>query len=119
MTRRCADWCGRGCTEEEYQKAWKDAVALARDLTVDVTMVWNPRVWENLGWWYSAVSTCGRLEVIPSKTDKGCHAYLRPAGGGGGRWCRYGKTPEQAVKNVIAEARREIDHLQAIIEGLP
>lgn len=46
----CSPACGGRCTFAEYTKANKDAENLARTLGAG----WKPRVWENLGWHFSA-----------------------------------------------------------------
>ena len=48
--KKCAKWCGRGCTERE----WKEAVKAGRALAKACGPGWKARIHENLGWHYSA-----------------------------------------------------------------
>lgn len=51
----CAPACGRGCTWDEYQATVKAAATLVKTLNqMDVLAAWQLRVWENMGWHYSA-----------------------------------------------------------------
>ncbi len=112
MTRRCATWCGRGCTEEEYQQAIRSSHALAKRMGKG----WKPNVWENLGWHYAVVSPCRRLKVHPC--GRSFTAYLGEPDCPGGRWAEHGSTPKAAVRNVLRVARREADVIAALVEGL-
>ncbi len=117
MTKRCAKWCGSGCTEEAYQKATRDAEVLAKQLGDG----WKPRVWENMGWHFEAVSSCGRLEVHGPDTRNGGRfytAYLGEADEPGGRWAEHGKTAKAAVKATVREGKRELAEVTALLEGL-
>ena len=113
MTKRCAKWCGSGCTEEAYQKARRGGAALAKQLGKG----WKPRVWENMGWHFAAVSSCGRLEVH-SHGGRSFTAYLGEADQPGGRWAEHGKTPKAAVKATVREGKRELAEVAALVEGL-
>lgn len=53
----CAPACGRGCTRAMYERAKREATTLVKVLGPG----WKIRVWENLGWYGSAV--CGDIEV--------------------------------------------------------
>ena len=46
----CSPACGRGCTFQEYELAMYNAGALCKLMGAG----WSPRVWENLGWHYTA-----------------------------------------------------------------
>lgn len=115
--RRCAEWCGRGCTKAEHDKAVRIARALVRQLGPG----WRPRVWENLGWHSEAVSRCGRITVHQLQFPKGqVHhtAYLGEPGCGGGRWVESSSDPRVAVSSVIAAARRDLARIGAVLKGL-
>ena len=51
----CSPACGAGCTYDAYLKANSDAEALASVCAKRIGGVWNPRVWENLGWRWEVV----------------------------------------------------------------
>ncbi len=113
MKKRCASWCGHGCTEEQYQKAVRRGAALAKQLGKR----WKPRVWENLGWHFSAVSPCGRLEVHRDG-ERSFTAYLGEPNSPGGRWAEGAGSAAAAVKAVVREGRRELAEVTALVEGL-
>ena len=107
----CAPACGGQCTWADYQKAKKNAKALAASLGKE----WTTHVWENLGWHYMAVSPCQRISVGPGFT-----AFLGDRGKPGcGRWAEHGKTAKQAVRNVIAVAKADLHKISAMIFDLP
>src|SRR5260221_5501406 len=100
---RCAKWCGRGCTQEEYLEA-KEA---AMELCVRLGKGWKTDVWETLGWHYAARSTCGRF-IVRSGIDGGWSAFLGEPGRHGGRWVSWSKSPQGAVASVLKTARQDI-----------
>lgn len=106
----CAPACGHGCTWDEYQQAKKDAKALAASLGPK----WIPRVHENMGWWYSAFSPCGRIYVSSSFC-----AFLGEPFSCAGTWAEQGRTAKTAVRNVIRAAKRQLAKINAIIKDLP
>jgi hypothetical protein len=82
---------------------------------------WRPHVWENLGWHHSAISGCGRISVHQHHygTEPATStAFLGEPNSGTGRWAEHGKTPEQAVKNVILVAKNSLAEIGAAISGL-
>ncbi len=112
MKKRCASWCGHGCTEQQYQTAVRHGAALAKQLGKK----WKSRVWENMGWHFAAVSPCGRLEVHRDG-ERSFTAYLGedlP----GGRWAEGAMTAAAAVKAVVREAKLEQALVTALVEGL-
>lgn len=111
--RKCADWCGGGCTQEEYDRA----VLLADKLVEHLGEGWVPQITENLGWHARAVSASGTVKVC-ARGDRGYVAYLGDANFPGGRWVEYGDTPKGAVSAVMAQAKAEIDKLTGWLEGL-
>jgi hypothetical protein len=106
--RRCARWCGRGCTQAEYEKAKK----LSNEITAKLGAKWRPHTWENLGWHSGSVSVCGRLNVYPSY---GAFSAFLGEPGKGGRWVGRGRTPRSAVRNVVAMAVLELRELQVLL----
>jgi hypothetical protein len=111
----CSPACGAGCTTAAFDEATKAADALA----VSLGDGWKPRVWENLGWHYSAVSTCGRWKVYPSFWNgkvEGYHALLGDADSLGGRWIKRGATPQEAIENTRNTARKDIGHFMELLD---
>jgi hypothetical protein len=109
--RYCAPACGRGCTKVEFNVATASAEQLARLMGGG----WAACVWENLGWHYSVKSPCRRVAIHPS--GAGFIAFLNGAGQPGGRWSAFGKTPQQAVDNVVNEARSEYEWIGEVLDG--
>lgn len=118
----CAPACGNGCTLDEYRQARKNAKTLAASLGPK----WIPRVHENLGWHYSALSPCGRLYVTPSfyaspgeSATISYHAFLGEPFSYSGTWCGSGQTAKAAVRNVIFISKHELTRIKALLKNLP
>lgn len=80
--------------------------------------LWKVHIWENLGWHYAAVSSCGRWSVHPHTRWRivaaakvaGYQAFLNSVRcTGGGIWAMSGKTPEAAI---VAVQKRAIEDIQ-------
>lgn len=102
----CAPACGGGCTLEAFNLATKRANILCARLGHG----WRPRIWENLGWHYSAVSSCGRWKVHAHHHKSGVtySAFLGAADSPGGFWAESGETPEAAMRNTWDAAKGQI-----------
>jgi hypothetical protein len=115
----CSPRCGLGCTRADYNKAHKDADALALRLGHG----WTTNVWENLGWHFRVVSPCGRIEIGYNKgRGRGAGSYSAGFGapdGHGRNWWKEGKTPEAAIKNVARVAVAELHGIGAVILDMP
>lgn len=113
-TKRCADWCGRGCTEEEYQEAVNAGEIMAGQLGEG----WGVKIWENMGWHHSAVSLSGTLQVRQMRGD-GYVAFIHGAGDIGGQpgLTGRGKTAREAVDATVALTRAEIAKLEGWLEA--
>jgi hypothetical protein len=101
----CAPACGRGCTYAEYKKAIRDGVALATELGPK----WISRVWENMGWHFSA-STPG-VEVHGTR-NSGYTAFFVDS-----TFTSQAKYPRATVKCGLVQAREKLAALQALIEA--
>ena len=105
----CAPFCGMGCTFAAFSKATKSGAKLAKVLGSDD---WEPRVWENMGWHWSAVSKNGWWEIhnfndVSGKVT-GYTAFLGLDNDGvhfGGTWVESGDTPQEAIKNTLAKTK--------------
>lgn len=107
--KRCAKWCGRGCTEEEYQKAKRDAKELCKKLGPG----WKPHIWENLGWHFHAVK--GNIHVMQLGDE---YSTLMGEGGAGEMfWSpkKWFKDPKKAVKHQLYLARKHVKKCQEMI----
>lgn len=102
----CSPACGCGCTRAAFEAATLAAQKLAERLGKG----WKPNVWENCGWHYSVISSCGKWKVHPH-TYKGVTDYtvfLGDAGRPGGVWAESATTPEAAIKKTRATAQEAI-----------
>jgi len=116
----CSPACGGGaatCTVARYRDAHEAAEETARDLGPG----WKPVVMENLGWHASVVSPCGRVSIhIPRRPRDGQYLAflgpkkLQPAG----KWAEHGRTPREAIENVLRAARRDLGLIEETIKGL-
>lgn len=106
----CSPWCGGKCTKAAHDGAVKRAKALAKRCGPG----FKPRVWENLGWHYSAVSANGLLKVHPC--GKSFTAYLGDKGAGG-RWAIVRPTPRAAIKAVRALVQDDINEIERYLKG--
>jgi hypothetical protein len=104
--------CGRGCTEVEYWAAVDGADTLVQHLGAS----WTAELTENLGWFYSARSPCGRVWVSPS--GAGFSALLGKPHSHAGRWHARGKTPKAAVRAVVEKGNEALAEVTTLLEGL-
>lgn len=113
----CAPFCGRGCTYAEYQFA----VSMADLLAMSLGHGWKPRVHENMGWFWSAVSQSGLITVCPfifRGKVRSYTAFLSDAPDRGGRWTGSAKTPRGAVSRArgeMAAALAELNRIAALL----
>lgn len=99
--RKCAKWCGRGCTVGMYLDAKEKGAALAKKLGKG----WKPRIFENLGWHYEAVDKSGFWKV--HATSPGCPADSQYIAYLGGLFHGFGGTPKSAIENTIEVFREQ------------
>ena len=113
--RYCSPGCGADCTHAEFVSATKSAEVLAEQLGDE----WKPRVWENLGWHWSAMRKDDRMEVMRCPLTKSYTAFLRNAGSGpGGAFTGSGSSAHDAVAAVIKRCRARIERFEAMVEGM-
>src|SRR4030042_5792890 len=88
----CSPACGGGCTWQAKQKAESEAKKLVTKLGPN----WVSKVWENLGWWYAAISIDGTMKVHPSTNERGkviSYTAFFGGKGPGGRWMGSSPNP--------------------------
>lgn len=104
----CAPACGRDCLWLEYTVAKKRAEALVKELDqIEDTGPWKPRLHENLGWYFCAVSLDGRWVVTRRSSGTG-RGFTYTASLGDGRWVQSAGTPAAAIKRTRKIAYADI-----------
>lgn len=114
--KKCASWCGGGCTQEQFDEATSTAWKLA----VELGEGWTIRVWENLGWHFSLISPSRTIKVSGARSRGGYTALISPPGevyGTTGLTGR-GDAPRAAVENTVALTRERIAQLEQWLEGV-
>jgi hypothetical protein len=106
----CSPACGSGCTIDSYLQTVEDANRLCKELGPG----WFPRVWENLGWHYSAKSANDQVEVHETRYTGGVH-YTAYAGGKADN----GDTPREAIENIRDRLTRMRDKAQTNLDSIP
>lgn len=99
----CSSACGAGCTYAAYRAARRNGAALAKALGPG----WKPRIWENLGWHWSA-----RLAVMDCEVHGSRGPWLNSYWASlyfGKQFMGDGKTPRKAVAAAMDNARRHIE----------
>ena len=104
----CAPACGAGCTWEEYQRARTEGKALAATLGA----LWAFRVWENMHWYFEAVSPGGYIAVHGSKGSYTAYFNARF------QFIAHGATGKEAVRKAVALARAALRELSSQV-GAP
>lgn len=108
----CSPLCGGGCTLAAFNRANKEAGALAKRLGPG----WKPEVWENLGWHWGAIK--GGAKVYPNERRghkvSGYHVYLETTP----QIVIAGCNPVKLVANAIEEARQIAEQNERLIQAL-
>lgn len=104
----CAPACGFKCKLVDFERATASAAALVAELGDG----WQPRVWENCGWYFSAGK--GAATVDYSETGGHFTACI-DAGSFGDRHEQFraaGKSPRAAMEAVLAQVEHKISSLK-------
>lgn len=118
----CSPLCGGGprvCSIQNYERA----VDLSNKVAADLGPGWTTRVHENLGWHCSVTSPCRRIRIsVPTLLrDTDYTAFLGPIDEDDmciGKWAESGRTPREAINNVLNAAKRDLGLITEVIEGL-
>ncbi len=105
----CSPGCGVGCTWASYVEARDKATRLAAEMGPD----WKPRVWENLGWYWSAVGPEAHVEISPSPRMDMWSCSVGDRGVLG-----RGNTPAVALRAAIACASQKAGEWQEVVSLL-
>lgn len=94
----CSPACGYGCTWAAFTEATRASAKLAKQLGP----AWEPRVWDNLGWWWEV-----RVAGLNVSLD------------GAGEWMAlfgahsaHAKTAKGAIRSVLRRATADLKELQ-------
>lgn len=104
----CSPRCGADCTHEAYMTATRKAKALCKRLGKG----WEPYVWENMGWFYSAHKGVTEVYANYHKAYPGgvlYRAYFNSAK----QFFATARTPEKALRLAVGEVRaavRKLNH---------
>jgi len=94
----CSRACGNGCTKAEYVAAVKKGEALAKA----VGNGFKPRVWENMGWYYSAVKGVAAIHPYHDGTYT-CYFNSTP------QFVTTSVDPQVALYSAQAHAERHVE----------
>lgn len=116
--RKCAPWCGAGCTETE----WQTATSRAETLAAYLGHGWKAEVWENLGWHWKVVHVSG-VEVYPHQHRGEVVSYWANLNTDkdimkGRQFHASAKTAHDAVRSVTAQVRAEMRRIEGVLEVL-
>jgi len=116
--KKCAVWCGAGCTQEAYDRAVREAADLAEIMNEGLDdSAWCPNVWENMGWYYSVNN--GDYSISPGTR----FSHIIPNWEIDGYWCYYkrggfkstrGDTPQEALGKMVEQVLDEVAKLEEI-----
>jgi hypothetical protein len=110
----CSPACGAKCLIDEFLQAQKEAEWLVAELGNS----WTPRVWENMGWFYSAKYSQNSLEMEMHPNGEKYWCDLRFPG-------IYqiiadnGSDPQKLVAELIKKATKLRDSFSQAIYGMP
>jgi hypothetical protein len=98
------------------------AVRNGRRLSTRLGKGWRVHVWQNIWWFWAAVSKCGRWKIHPCLFDNNGKvlsytAYLGAPDSPGGPFAQSATTPEEAIALVRKEAQAALKDLKMIVEG--
>lgn len=120
----CSPACGGGATTCSV-KAYEHAVDVANEAARDLGKGWRTRVDENLGWHAAVGSPCKRIWIsLPTRPFEAglpmpYTAFLGPPREhSGGKWAVHGRTPREAIENVLRAARYDLGLIEADLKGL-
>lgn len=106
----CSPACGGSCTLAEYQDAVKKADALCvKLLKIHPNLPWKARVFENLGWHYTA--HCRGLSVVEYERGR-TKSYTVFVGddreSGSGHWTGSGSSLKAALRDAWRGKRKPL-----------
>lgn len=88
----------------------ESAIDLSKQLAASLGDEWKTRVWNNLGWCWSAVSKDGLKEVYKSANLYYCDVNVTLAGAHYD-WSSEAETPEKAYEIAMAEMKGDLNRL--------
>lgn len=109
----CSPGCGRNCTYEEFLKASLESEKLARRCGPN----FEPHVWENLGWHYSAVSKNNSIKIHPSYGRNQYNGYFGAMNSCGGEFTASG-TLNDILKSGLEEAKSRATYATNLVTAI-
>ncbi|WP_454727895.1 MULTISPECIES: hypothetical protein [Cupriavidus] len=102
----CSPACGSRCKKADYERATQRAAALVQELGPG----WQPRIWENGGWYFEVTKSSASV----SEVDGGYRADMRFDFGTRHQLCvaETRANARAAVEAVIARVERDIAGLR-------
>ena len=95
----CSPACGSKCKKQDFDKATERAHALASQLGYG----WEPRVWENCGWYFEAAKRGATVSVVDdSQYEASIRFYM-----------------DERIELCVSETRNSpAEAVEAVVEGL-
>lgn len=110
----CSPWCGAKCTKA----AFEDSTAKADALCAQMGAGWKPRVWENMGWYYSIQKGCVTIRQDGDRYSAWIEPRLEAAGRTMVQFIEYADTPEDALGFATQAARTHVARLNHALEDV-
>lgn len=104
--RYCSPACGHDCMHADFRLAKRNGEQMARALGVG----WKPRIWENLGWHYSAVKGTAEVHRFGPRSHW-CSFMI-----GGRQYQGNGRTPKAALGRAREAAFRHGVEIELALE---
>jgi hypothetical protein len=105
----CSPNCGCKCTYDAFEAA----TASANELCSTLGDGWEPCVWENGGWHFSAKKGCAELFPVRKSQSNSCTVYFDSKAG---QVVVRGEGYRQTLDACLAAARAKIYHFQCDLE---
>lgn len=100
----CSPACGHSCTRADFDQATSSAAALVAELGEG----WAPRVWENGGWYFSAVKGSATVDYSQSEGQFSASIDAGLFGNRQEMFTADGSSPRSAVEAALAKIEQKI-----------
>jgi hypothetical protein len=110
----CSSACGGRCTWGAYERA----CAAGAELAAGLGPLFEPRIWENIGWHYAAHTADRCITIHTHAGSNDYTAYVNADGKGGGRWLGHGTTPRAALREARALLHSEAGLIGGVLDKM-